>query len=81
MYSMLQWYAQPLLTINTRLRLFCYSRLPFGISAAPALWQKAMTQVLQGIPGVVYFIDDILITGHTLQIVHGNISDMVPEMG
>ena len=24
-----------------------------------------MAQVLQGIPGVVYFIDDILVTGHT----------------
>lgn len=36
--------------------------LPFGIFTPPALWQKAMTQVLQGIPGVIYFIDDILFT-------------------
>ena len=57
--------SQPLLTINTHLGLFQYARLPFGISTAPALWQKAMAQVLQGIPGVVYFIDDILVTGHT----------------
>jgi len=26
---------------------------------------KAMAEVLQGIPGVIYFIDDILVTGHT----------------
>ena len=57
--------SQPLLTINTHLGLFQYARLPFGISTAPALWQKAMAQVLQGIPGVIYFIDDILVTGHT----------------
>ena len=57
--------SQPLLTINTHLGLFQYARLPFGIPTAPALWQKAMAQVLQGIPGVVYFIDDILVTGHT----------------
>jgi len=57
--------SQPLLTINTHLGLFQYTRLPFGISTAPASWQKAMAQVLQGIPGVVYFIDDILVTGTT----------------
>ena len=59
--------SQPLLTINTHMGLFQYTRLPFGISTAPAIWQKAMSQVLQGIPGVVYFIDDILVTGHTRQ--------------
>ena len=57
--------CQHLLTINMHLGLFRYTRLPFGISTAPALWQQAMTQVLQGLPGVVCFIDNILVTGHT----------------
>ena len=59
--------SRPLLTINTHLGLFQYTMLPFGIPTAPAIWQKAMSQVLQGIPGVVYFIDDILVTGHIRQ--------------
>ena len=55
------------LTINTHLGLFRYRRLPFGISTAPAIWQKAMSIVLQGCQKVVYYIDDILVTGQTRQ--------------
>ena len=57
--------SQGYLTINTPLGLFKYLRLPFGIASAPAIWQKAMTTVLQGCPGAVYYLDDILVTGVT----------------
>ena len=57
--------CQPLLTINTHRGLFQYTRLPFGITTAPSLWQRAMAQVLSGLSGVVYYIDDILVTGRT----------------
>ena len=62
--------CQHLLTINTHLGLFCHTRLPFGISTAPSLWQKAMAQILQGLPGVVVFIDVILVTGKTKEETH-----------
>ena len=42
--------CQHLLTINTRLGLFRYARLPFGISTAPALWQQAMTRYSKAYP-------------------------------
>ncbi|XP_060063527.1 uncharacterized protein K02A2.6-like [Ylistrum balloti] len=56
---------RPLLTINTHRGLFRYNRLVFGIAAAPAIWQRTMEQILQGIPGVQCIIDDMIITGRT----------------
>ena len=49
------------LVINTHKGLFRYTRLPFGVSSAPGIFQKAMETLLQGIPHVSVYIDDILI--------------------
>ena len=50
------------LTINTHLGLYHYKRLPFGISAAPAIFQSVMDKVLQGLE-VGCFLDDLIVTG------------------
>ena len=68
--------SRPLLTINTHMGLFRYRRLPFGIATAPAMWQKAMSIVLQGCKGVVYYIDDILVTGQTRQEHEDNLREV-----
>lgn len=49
------------LTINTHLGLYQYTRLPFGVASAPAMFQRAMDIILAGIPGVICYIDDILV--------------------
>ena len=48
--------------INTHRGLFCYNRLPFGISSAPGIFQRVMECLLREIPGVAVYLDDILIT-------------------
>ena len=50
------------LTINTPMGLYQYTRLPFGVASAPAIFQRAMDMILQGVDG---YIDDILVTGVT----------------
>ena len=52
-------------TINTHQGLYQYTRVPFGISSAPALFQKIMDTILQGIPHTICYLDDILVTGVT----------------
>jgi hypothetical protein len=55
--------SQLLTTINTHRGLFKYKRLPFGIASSPGIFQRTMDTLLEGIPGVCTYIDDILVTG------------------
>ena len=50
-------------TVNTHRGLFTYNRLPFGVASAPAIFQRTMEGLLKGIPLVVVYLDDILVSG------------------
>ena len=55
--------AQKLCTINTHKGLFRYTRLPFGISSSPAIWQRFIEQVLAEVDGTCVIMDDLLVGG------------------
>ena len=57
--------SQKLVVINTHKGLFRYTRLPFGVSSAPGIFQRIMESLLQDIPGIAVFLDDILLSGKT----------------
>ena len=57
--------SRKFVTINTHKGLYQYSRLPFGIASAPAVFQRTMDTILQGVQGAACYIDDIIVTGKT----------------
>ena len=59
--------SKEFVTVNTHKGLFRYNRLPFGVSLAPSNFQQTIKTLLKGVEGVLAYIDDILITGSTLQ--------------
>ena len=54
-------------TINTQKGLYRFNRLAFGIASAPAIWQRAMDQVLMGIPKTQCLLDDIIVAGSSVE--------------
>ena len=55
--------SRKLTTINTHKGLYQYRRLFFGVTAAPAIFQRTNEYILRDIPHVCVYLYDILITG------------------
>ncbi|EFP11683.1 hypothetical protein CRE_27751 [Caenorhabditis remanei] len=58
--------AQKLAVINTHLGLFKYKRMPFGLKPAPAIFQKVVDKLTNGLPGVASYLDDIIVSAETM---------------
>ena len=61
-------------TINT------HNRLPFGVSSAPAIFQRTVENLLQGLPHVSAYLDDILVTGSTEEEHLSNLEEVLARL-
>ena len=52
-----------LTTFNTPFGRYRWTRLPFGISSAPEVFQRKMYEVIEGLHGVEVIADDFLVVG------------------
>lgn len=59
--------SSKLCTFNTPIGRYRFLHLPFGVSSASKVFQRAIAQMLEGLEGVVNVIDDILVWGETTE--------------
>ena len=52
-----------LTTFATPFRRYRWKRLPFGLSASSEIFQKRVSQALEGLEGILNITDDILVFG------------------
>lgn len=57
--------SREITTFITHCGLYRYKRLMFGVSSAPEMYQHITGQLVADIPGVVNFIDDLVVFGKT----------------
>ena len=72
--------SQPFVTVNTLKGLYRCLRLPFGVASAPAIFQWTIESVLQGLPHICVYLDDILISGNSPQEHLVNLEDVLKRL-
>lgn len=59
--------SRDLTTFLTENGMFRFTRLMFGVNAAPEIFQREMCRLLEEIPNVIIYIDDVLIYADSLE--------------
>ena len=55
--------------------LFQFTRMPFGLSGAPSLFQRLMNIIMRGLPFVSTYIDDVLIHSESEELHKGHLQE------
>jgi len=65
-------------TINMHLGLFQHTHLPFGVASSPALFQKIMGSVMNGLEGGI--LNDFIVTGSNDETRFWNLEGTLEQM-
>ena len=60
--------------------LFQYRRVPFGLSSAGCMFQKAVTTILQGVQGCANIIDDIIVHAPTKELHDRRVNEVLSRL-
>lgn len=72
--------SQELLVINTHLGLFGFTRLTYGVSSAPGIFQSVMDTILSGQKNTKCYLDDILVYGSSLKECYENVKNVFRKL-
>ncbi|CAB4023777.1 Transposon Tf2-9 poly, partial [Paramuricea clavata] len=72
--------SRPITTFATQKGLYQYTRLMFGVSSAPEVYQHIIQQILQGLPGVRNISDDIIVFGKTKDEHDQNLNNVIQRL-
>ena len=57
-----------------------YQRLPFGVKCAPGIFQEAMDRMITGLEGCAAYLDDVIVTGSTLDEHNRNVKALFKKI-
>ena len=61
-------------TSNTHRGLFTYTLIPYGVSVAPSIFHRVIDSPFQGMPNVLVYLNDILITGKQRKTIYAHLN-------
>ena len=73
--------SKKFVVINTHQGLYQFNWLTFGVASAPGIFQRVIKSLLSGIPRVVVYIDDILVTGKTQEAHLAALEEVLKRLG
>lgn len=68
------------MTITTPFGFFQFQKLPFGVCAAPSIFQYVIDSIITGIPMTKAYLDDILIGGRTYEECKENLLSVLERL-
>ena len=72
--------SHTLTTFITTFGIYCFNKLPFGISSTPELFQRRMNHILEGLEGVLCHMDDVLVYGSGKEEHHTHLQAVIRRL-